>query len=388
MCRIRATRGHPERGAAAIIVSIFVATGVLIGLLAMTVDVGALFNERRLLQNGADTASVAVATACAKKTSDCTSSVASNTSAKLFANLNAGTDQVSGISEICGYSNGAAALSTCKTAGGATTWDCQANTKYPSYARVRTLTQASDGTNTLPTIFARALTPNTTSTTVHACAQAAWGAPGSAGILFPLALSACDFKMDSNATIFNFKDNFKPGQGRSCSITDANGVSHTYRDTVTGSIYLQIPGDNEDNEDNEDNGDNGDNGDCSTPKDITVNSWVSRETNIVQLCSSRYATVLESLLNKVLAIPVFDKLSNSGIGSSLQVHIDSFVAFTFKGYKLKGNRLGGIAPAGGWPSTCKSNQECFFGTFGRSVQPGSIEPNNPNFGLVSVQLIP
>ena len=370
---IKATMIDPERGAAAIIVAIFVATGVLIGLLAMTVDVGALFNERRLLQNGADTSSLAVATACAKKTSDCTSLVASNTSAKLFANLNAGTDQVSGISEICGYSNGTAALTTCTTAGGANTWDCQVNTKYPSYARVRTLTQASDGTSTLPTTFARALTPSATSTTVRACAQAAWGAPDSAGIIFPLALSACDFKMDSDATIFDFKDSFKPGQGRTCTITDANGISHTYPDTVAGSMYLQIPGATKD---------------CVTPKAITVDSWVTRQTNIVQLCSSGYETALASLLNKVLAIPVFDKLANSGIGSSLQVHIASFVAFTFKGYNLKGNRLGGVAPAGGWPSACKSNQECFFGTFGRSVQPGSIDPNNPNFGLVSVQLIP
>ena len=50
-----------ERGAVGVLVAVLLAGGVLLGLGAMVIDVGQLYQERAQLQNGADAAAVAVA---------------------------------------------------------------------------------------------------------------------------------------------------------------------------------------------------------------------------------------------------------------------------------------------------------------------------------------
>src|SRR5947208_3628329 len=65
-------RGH-DRGAVAGLVAVLLSTGVLLGMAALSVDVGQLYAERRQVQNGADAAALAVAVSCAASTT-CTSS--------------------------------------------------------------------------------------------------------------------------------------------------------------------------------------------------------------------------------------------------------------------------------------------------------------------------
>ena len=57
-------RGHDE-GAVTMIVAVVLAGGVLLGMAALTVDVGLIHAERRELQNGADAGALAVAQQCA-----------------------------------------------------------------------------------------------------------------------------------------------------------------------------------------------------------------------------------------------------------------------------------------------------------------------------------
>ena len=58
----RSLRGERrDRGAAAVLVTVLLAGGVIMGMLALSVDVGTLMLERRQLQNGADATSLALA---------------------------------------------------------------------------------------------------------------------------------------------------------------------------------------------------------------------------------------------------------------------------------------------------------------------------------------
>ena len=55
-----------EDGAVATIVVTLLSFGVILGLLAIAVDVGRLMVERRQLQNGADAAAMSLAQSCAQ----------------------------------------------------------------------------------------------------------------------------------------------------------------------------------------------------------------------------------------------------------------------------------------------------------------------------------
>ena len=62
-----------DRGAVSILVALLISAGVIVGLLAMVIDGGRLYTERRLVQNGADAAALAVARACALGDPACSS---------------------------------------------------------------------------------------------------------------------------------------------------------------------------------------------------------------------------------------------------------------------------------------------------------------------------
>ena len=62
----RAPSRPRDKGAVAAIVAILVSSGVVMGMLALTVDVGNITAERRQLQNGADAATFALARSCSK----------------------------------------------------------------------------------------------------------------------------------------------------------------------------------------------------------------------------------------------------------------------------------------------------------------------------------
>ena len=96
------TRMRDERGAVGTVFAILLAGGVLLGMLAIVVDVGRLYAEREELQSGADAAAIAVAQECARDDSPAgcpeTDMVAI---AKTLGNFNA-RDGRTNILEVCG----------------------------------------------------------------------------------------------------------------------------------------------------------------------------------------------------------------------------------------------------------------------------------------------
>lgn len=153
-------RLREERGASAVIVGLLMIP--LIGCLAITLDVGALYAERAQLQNGADAAALAIAENCVTNRS----CVGAGAIAQTFADANA--------------NDGAA------TVGSIT---------YPTTRSVRVLTSTrEDGTNATAIRHPFASMIGTEFSTVGAEATAEWGSPQTSAVVLPLAISLCDFR--------------------------------------------------------------------------------------------------------------------------------------------------------------------------------------------------
>jgi len=358
------TRWSESRGSVTILVTAIVASGLLMGLLAMVIDVGRALSERRVVQNGADAAALAVAGLCARDPQACAAQGVSPT-ARTLADANAGPDGVSAVDEICGTGQ----LGTCRSAV-THAWECQSPDRFPQFARVRVQTLEADGGGILPPIFAQAI--NQGGVGLWACAQATWGAARSAEVTFPIALSACDYKSETNAVIQMFQEpSFVPGQGPTCIVRDADGNERVLQAMVNGFFYVQL-------DDQRRN--------CTRPVQVSIGDVLDRSTNIVQLCGSRYEEALQSFMGKESALPIFDRISPGGLGNA-KMRVASFVSFQLRGYRLAGNRVFG-SPPGGWPPECSSSNHCLFGTFGRAITSTGVDPGAPNLGLQSVQLIP
>lgn len=178
-----------ERGAAATIVAVLAAMGVLLGVLAITVDVGGVFLERRELQNGADAGVLAAAQECGLDPTVCTP-------AQLLAEIadlvddNARDDAGHEITSICGPLVGV----TCPTGSLEDLAVCPPPPAGFSgdYIEVHTRTRSSEG-SFISNIFGQAIGGDGEST-VAACARAGLGAPSSTGGTFPLTIALCNWQ--------------------------------------------------------------------------------------------------------------------------------------------------------------------------------------------------
>lgn len=180
----RQVRG--DQGAVGVIVGVLVASGVLLGVAALAVDVGHIYMERAELQSGADAAALAVAKSCAQ--GECDEALAQE-----YANSNA-KDGLSAIADLCaGGADGSTLLGSAPCSTGTSMVDCPEPPGDVSYVDVHTSTQTEAGT-VLPPQFARALAGNEgyEGTEVAACARASWGAPKQADGL-ALTISWCEW---------------------------------------------------------------------------------------------------------------------------------------------------------------------------------------------------
>ena len=185
-----------ERGVVAVLVGLLIGT-VLLGLGALVIDVGQLYQERAQLQNGADAAALAVAKSCILGT--CTPSSALST-AQTYANENA-ADGVAGVGTVCGYGD---TLTACGASTGAMTACPSPPASGTNYVDVNTSTKTSGGATVIAPVFANELLGNGSysGTTVLACAQVQWGSSGGStygGILTAFTTTACQWDKQSSA---------------------------------------------------------------------------------------------------------------------------------------------------------------------------------------------
>lgn len=200
-----------ERGAVTTIVGVMLAAGVILGMGALSIDVGSIMWERRQLQNGADAAALALASSCAKGSTSCSSTLPS---IGTLSNQNA-SDGHSSVDNVCSRFSltfnppGAICASASTDADPADltkcppvpTWLRTGTGGIVPYVEVTTgtSTDASSAPTLLPGALSRAVT-GSDDPHVVACARAAWGPPSGAGGSVPIAMSTCEWQTYTNAS--------------------------------------------------------------------------------------------------------------------------------------------------------------------------------------------
>ncbi|MDN5795023.1 MAG: Tad domain-containing protein [Intrasporangium sp.] len=200
-----------ERGGVATLFAILLASGVVMGMLALSVDVGSIMLERRQLQNGADATSLALAQACAENSADCADSGPEKASLEALAGLNAGRDGLAQLQSRSDAANGMCGreVPTLPECSSATTnasitdlaecpplpsWLTSGSGASVPYVETYTLTRSTEPDDTvLPRYFSQMLTGGGADTSVSACARAAWGPAGSTGATLPLVIGYCEW---------------------------------------------------------------------------------------------------------------------------------------------------------------------------------------------------
>jgi Flp pilus assembly protein TadG len=374
----RVNRASRDRGAAAIIVVVLFSSTVLVGVAALTVDVGQWMAERRILQNGADAAALSLVKTCGSNVANCSWSVAATSNGLTsLNNANAGSDQLSGFMASAAYPDGicqknftGASMPTCDPS---TSTDCLPLpawvTSSTKYVEAHTRTSTSSGTK-VPPVFGAALGENDGGKTIGACARAAL-LPVSGGVVVPLAFSRCEW------------DNYVPNDNRivpgppytgappypSDPLTYGNfpTYEHTiYLHDTSGSAHCNagpsgadLPGGFGWLDPTAGFG-------CHTVLDS--NSYVPTSTgnSIPNPCD------LSTLRNTVVLIPIYNELT--GTGNNITYHIWKFAAFYITGYwaPSAANRV----PSSATGLTCLNSQTCLFGWFTSGlIDAGEVDYN-------------
>ena len=295
--RRRSARG--DDGAVLVIVAVIMTA--LLGVGAMVIDLGALYVEKRQLQNGADAAALAVAQDCAQA-GNC---VVNPGVAQQYADLNA-RDGTSAVDVVCGVGPGLNACADPAPAGatGAIGW-----------VRVNTSTRSESGGNQIDFLLGPVMGA-LTGKTVHASAAAAWGSLGH-GAIMPLTFSVCEWiamggsvlsgTFPHDKTYIYFHGVGDPDEkGLKCKPAPA---SPSGQDLPGGFGYLA-------------------NASCISA--IAAGAWVGVEpgNSFPKGCNPA------AWLNTEVLIALYDDTTGNGNGG--KYHIAGFVGFKLLGYKFQG----------------------------------------------------
>lgn len=364
------TCSDTEQGAVATIVVVMLAAGVLLGFLALSVDVGRTVLERRELQNGADAGALSLAQSCAQ--GNC---VAGADGVVALVNNNAG-DSAHTISLQCGSAG--TGLPPCPAGDVSDIKQCP---PVPpgfggvSFVEVHTRT-SSGGNSFIENVFGEAAGGAATST-VDSCARAGWGPPGGASVL-PLTFSFCEYKSAIDDPTIGFGElpiGANPHKGETAlalkyhpskSEDPCIDLMHSGIDAPGGFGWLDETG-------------------CVA--EIDRGGWVSGDPG--KSPPSDCVTAGDTVL-----IPIYDETNDAG-GSNLDYHIDGFAAFyitAIEGFpSVKDSRIGPSYPGSAADQECKdesnTNSSCLFGWFLDDYVDftGTINPGGTDYGVTVVQ---
>jgi len=352
--------GRDEEGAIGVLVAIFLAGGVLLGMGALVIDVGRLYQNRAELQNGADAAALAVAKSCAS--GSCNAGLAGSYANANASNLTAGQ---AAVDLVCGTGSlGAGCVSPLLA--------CPANPAAgTNYVDVRTSTGTPSGL--LPPVFARTLVGNSgySGTNVKACAQAEWGAPETATTI-AFTISACEW--DQATTLGN---TFAPPPPYPPNPLPAPSLDRVLKlhTTTSGSCPSEPSGADgpgafgwTDDQ----------TGTCSV--DITNNTF-SANTGVSagKTCQQALSTAQAS--RAIVYIPIYTSIT--GTGTNALYTLKGFAAFVVTGYHLPGFTASDwLNPA----NNCKGSDKCINGYFTQGLIPSAGSIGGTNLGATIIVL--
>jgi len=297
---------NEERGAAAVLTA--VSMTAIIAMAAFAVDAGALYSERRELQNGADAAALAIAEDCADESLPCFDATALATG-DAYADANA-SDSAALIHDIA----------------------------LDPTARTVTVTVRSEdeaGETVLAPYFAQIIGFN--GTEVQAAATAEWGYPLSLKT-FPLIISDCEWNDPSNPlqegppfggspAVFYIHDG---GSEATCP----HGPSGW--DLPGGFGWLSA-----------------DDGPCQAF--VKKGLWVPTDPGASPSNGCTAKLIKDAIFHKVVMLPYYEDLT--GTGNSIEYKVAGLGAFYVTGYYFGGQFK---EPSGG-PYPCSGDERCISG---------------------------
>jgi len=357
--------GRDERGA----IGVLIGGGVLLGMGALAIDVGQLYQNRAELQNGADAAALAVADSCALGT--CTAGIAGQ-----YATGNASklTNNNAAVGLVCGSGTGMAA---CPASTGKP-YDCPPNPAAgTNYVDVHTSTLTAGGSTLLPPVFARTLLGNRgyAGTNVKACAQAEWGAPSSSDTI-AFTISACSWYVyTNNGTNFAPPPPYPPNPLPAASFDHIMFEHGSQGSKTTGCPPYQPSG-----QDAPGNfGWTDDSGNCSVP----INNGSYGGNTGASISNDCKTALINDQANKtVVYLPVYSAISGTGTGVTYTLL--GFAAFVITGY-----HIGGGFTASDWlnpANNCKGSNFCIDGYFTHGLIPSTGGLGGHDLGASIVKL--
>jgi len=354
--------GRDDRGAYGVLIAVLVTGGVLLGIGALGVDVGQIYQNRAELQNGADAGALGVAKSCALGT--CNTAVAGTYA---LANASALTGHQAAVTLVCGQS-ATGGLGSCNTGNSGAITDCPANPPAGvNYVDVHAATLTSGGT-LLPPVFARTLigAKNYNGTRVFACAQAEWG-PAEQSNSLAITLSYCDWlALTSGGNPFGtlIPVYLKGTKEKSCSGPAGQNEP--------GGFGWLTPTSS---------------GVCTAVIDLLTNTTYNDPgNNITAACKEALQTNINSYnagTPVVAYLPVFG--STGGSGNNGTYGIIGLAGFVVTGYKdLSGG--GGQNNYGPANALCTAHDPCIEGYFLPGIDPVTSIGGGTNFGAIAVKL--
>jgi Flp pilus assembly protein TadG len=363
MRRVRG--GGAERGAVAALVAIVFGSGVMVGLGAIVIDAGQAYSERAQLQNGADSAALAVAARCSLGAATCDIATTASSIAGTYAGKNA-KDGTSTVTLVCGHDS-FGKLVACPASDPARPANCgDAPVAGSQYVEVHTATRTTDGKSVLPPVFGRALLGNSfTGVGVTACARVAFGTPaGSSGLA--LTASYCEWKAAITAT-GGTEANPKYASPPPAVPAPTSEIVIYFHDTaptpshcVAGPSGFDVPGDFGSTQTSDAN--------CNTQFNFDPASGSTTYASLPGSSLSapcQAALLAAQLSHRIVFLPIYDRVTGSGGTGAYTLW--RMAAFVITGYY--------------WPSwssnswltqtqPCKGNARCISGYFTTGVSPG------------------
>lgn len=385
--RYERARAESEKGAISTLVLILFSSGLVVVLLALVVDAGALQIQRRSSQNAADQVAIALAMFCSSPTtaSDCAPSGTNETKVKpILAAANPAIPAELG--EVCGSTalhSLRNSMAFCQGLKGITR-DCVDPdlTTYPwlkfwvrNYVKVTTASQTS-------ALFplTRRLLGGSSTASVWACGQYAWGPADRVKIVnsvLPLAFNPCEISITNSTLIAMTGD----ANTSLCAFNDYSNLSVNY---TKHGMYRWEAG--------------ATTGPCANGATLEIAELICISAKTPTQTGVYYPNSLQLMVASLVTsqartlLPVVNGLTGSTVtdgakGTFSTATVIGFVDAKIKGYK-SGVNSSGTAPTGGWNAACAtSTVMCINATVNQRLSTqGTVVQNvtTPNFGVTAL----
>jgi Flp pilus assembly protein TadG len=351
-----------ERGAIAVVFAVLMASGVLVGLIALAFDTGIAYQEQQTLRIASSAAARGLAAKCAISAPQCASQAAATVLVQQLLNDNS-ADGKTAIEELCGVSP----LTSCVPLT-TKSQDCAAVAAGVNYVRVTAKTQTPTGTGILST-FEQLLGGRNAakvSNQLWNCGQAKWvvNTTTQQQISYNLLMPACDYPGSSNPFVsFEFIDQGNnPAIPRTTSCTlqvGGSGPTATLTNVMNGFAPFDAQV-----------------GICDTPVTVTLNDLVFDNGNTKKFCGGSVGSIgtwIQTQINNNTTVPVaLGGDISSPASNQWNLRVIGFTGYKFLGYRISNSVQGGATPPGGWANypagaannaQCKANNACLYGYY-------------------------